>query len=89
MRNNGKSNSNCSSARFDRQLFLGGQCNCRKDGSGNITGFYPFTVSLDYRFLILLPFGLPKLLAQKNWKANFWPLVGLSILSVTLYNTFQ
>ncbi|MDN3647330.1 DMT family transporter [Reinekea marina] len=41
-------------------------------------------------FLILLPFGLPKLLAQKNWfKANFWPLVGLSILSVTLYNTFQ
>ncbi|MFQ3229825.1 DMT family transporter [Reinekea sp.] len=41
-------------------------------------------------FAILIPFGLSKIIAQISWyKANFWPLVGLSILSVTLYNTLQ
>ena len=41
-------------------------------------------------FAILAPFGFSKILAQIDWyKANFWPLVGLSILSVTLYNTLQ
>lgn len=41
-------------------------------------------------FAILMPFGYRKIIEQFSWyKANFWPLVGLSILSVTLYNTFQ
>ena len=41
-------------------------------------------------FLILAPFGLGKIKTQWSWyKENFWPLVGLSILSVTLYNTLQ
>lgn len=41
-------------------------------------------------FAILAPFGVRKIVEQIGWyKAHFWPLIGLSILSVTLYNTFQ
>lgn len=41
-------------------------------------------------FALLMPFGYSKIISQISWyKANFWPLVGLSVLSVTLYNTLQ
>lgn len=40
--------------------------------------------------LFIAPFGLPHLWRQRDWYRRHWPrLVLLSILSVTLYNSFQ
>lgn len=43
-----------------------------------------------FALLFLAPFGIRPIIAQWAWyKTNLWALIGLSILSVTIYNTLQ
>jgi len=62
-------------------------------GKAVVTTIPAFTLS-QFRwwlaFLLIAPFGLPHLVRQRQWyRDNIGRLLLLSLLSVTLYNTFQ